>query len=99
MKRPLMKSSYCSWSRGSAVSGAGTAPAAFTPYQRFATGLLTLLDLDAIHEIDIAPLARYVASMELPDGGFHGAAWDPAHDVEYTFYGLGCRALLASLNT
>ncbi|HND55490.1 MAG TPA: prenyltransferase/squalene oxidase repeat-containing protein, partial [Pirellulaceae bacterium] len=59
------------------------------------TGLLTLLDLDAVHEIDIAPLARYVAGLEQPEGGFHGAAWDPAHDVEYTFYGLGCRALLA----
>jgi geranylgeranyl transferase type-2 subunit beta len=32
--------------------------------------------------------------LEMPTGGFHAAAWDPAHDVEYTFYGLGCRALL-----
>ena len=30
-----------------------------------------------------------------PAGGFFAAAWDTAADVEYTFYGLGCLALLA----
>ena len=30
------------------------------------------------------------------EGGFHAAAWDTHCDVEYTFYGLGCRALFAA---
>lgn len=59
------------------------------------TGMLTLIDLGGLHEIDVDAVGRYVRSLELEGGGFHGAAWDPAHDVEYTFYGLGCLALLA----
>ncbi|MFM9068414.1 MAG: prenyltransferase/squalene oxidase repeat-containing protein, partial [Planctomycetota bacterium] len=58
------------------------------------TGYLTLADLQATTEIDRSAFERYVLSLELPGGGFHGAAWDPACDVEYTFYGLGCRALV-----
>ncbi|MFM8251493.1 MAG: prenyltransferase/squalene oxidase repeat-containing protein [Planctomycetota bacterium] len=58
------------------------------------TGYLTLADLQATTEIDRSAFERYVRSLELPGGGFHGAAWDPACDVEYTFYGLGCRALV-----
>lgn len=60
------------------------------------TGSLTLVDLDSLHEIDVEALRRFVYSLELPDGGFQAAAWDESHDVEYTFYGLGCRALLAN---
>ncbi|MBI3837404.1 MAG: terpene cyclase/mutase family protein [Planctomycetia bacterium] len=59
------------------------------------TGLLTLADLGATTEIDLAAARRYVDSLQLPTGGFHGAAWDPGQDVEYTFYGLGAAALLA----
>jgi geranylgeranyl transferase type-2 subunit beta len=58
------------------------------------TGMLTLQDLGGFEEIDLAAMKRFVDSLELESGGYHGAAWDPAHDVEYTFYGLGCRALL-----
>ena len=58
------------------------------------TGALTLIDLGALHEIDAPAALRYARSLELESGGFHGAAWDPAHDVEYSFYGLGCLALL-----
>jgi geranylgeranyl transferase type-2 subunit beta len=58
------------------------------------TGLLTLQDLGGAGEIDIAAAGRFVRSLELDSGGFHGAHWDPAHDVEYSFYGLGCLALL-----
>jgi geranylgeranyl transferase type-2 subunit beta len=58
------------------------------------TGLLTLQDLGGDHQIDRDAIRRFVRSLELETGGFHGAAWDPAHDVEYTFYGLGCLALL-----
>lgn len=59
------------------------------------TGLLTLTHLEAHHEVDRAALTRFAESLELDDGGFHGAAWDSAHDVEYSFYGLGCIALLS----
>ena len=58
------------------------------------TGLLTMQDLGGSAEVDIRAISRFVRSLELESGGFHGAAWDPAHDVEYTFYGLGCLALL-----
>ena len=58
------------------------------------TGLLTLQDLDAAHELDLAAVQRFVGSLQAEGGGFHGAAWDSAQDVEYTFYGLGGLALL-----
>jgi geranylgeranyl transferase type-2 subunit beta len=58
------------------------------------TGLLTLQDLGGAAEIDFDQVRRFVTSLELEDGGFHGAQWDPAHDVEYTFYGLGTLGLL-----
>jgi len=58
------------------------------------TGAVTLVDLGAFNEIDVAHMKRFVDSLELDGGGFHAAAWDLAHDVEYTFYGLGCLALL-----
>lgn len=60
------------------------------------TGLLTLQDLGGEAEADTNAISRYVKAMELAEGGFRGAEWDPAHDVEYTFYGLGCLALLSS---
>lgn len=58
------------------------------------TGMLTLADLDALHEVDTDAALRYVQGLEQPKGGFLGAAWDEVVDVEYTFYGLGCLALL-----
>lgn len=60
------------------------------------TGLLTLDDLGAMHELHLDPLQRYLDSLQLEDGGFFAAVWDEAADVEYTFYGLGCLALLAN---
>jgi geranylgeranyl transferase type-2 subunit beta len=58
------------------------------------TSALTLIDLQALPEIDAAAAMRYAESLECADGGFQGAAWDEERDVEYTFYGLGCLALL-----
>ncbi|MBP86328.1 MAG: beta-hydroxylase [Planctomycetaceae bacterium] len=58
------------------------------------TGSLTLIDLDALNEIDISDARRYAESMAQATGGFRGAELDPADDVEYSFYGLGCLALL-----
>ncbi len=59
------------------------------------TGGLTLLDLDSFDELDVELLRKFVDSLQLPEGGFQAAAWDDAHDVEYSFYGLGCLALLS----
>lgn len=59
------------------------------------TGLLTLQDLGGASEIDITAVERFVRSLAREEGGFHGAVWDAAHDVEYSFYGLGCLGLLA----
>ena len=58
------------------------------------TGGLTLQDLGGFDEIEVEPFEKFVNSLQLPSGGFQAAAWDEAHDVEYTFYGLGCLALI-----
>ncbi|MCI0358443.1 MAG: terpene cyclase/mutase family protein [Planctomycetaceae bacterium] len=59
------------------------------------TGLLTLQDLGGAEAIDLAGVRQFVHSLAREEGGFHGAAWDTAHDVEYSFYGLGCLGLLS----
>lgn len=61
------------------------------------TGVLTLQDLGGLSEINLPGVEKYVRSLEREEGGFHGAAWDDAHDVEYTFYGLGCLGLLENI--
>lgn len=58
------------------------------------TALLTLIDVGGFEQIERDAAERYVAAMERPGGGFLGAAWDQTTDVEYTFYGLGARAVL-----
>jgi geranylgeranyl transferase type-2 subunit beta len=62
------------------------------------TGCLTLFDLDAGSQIDRGAVARFVQAMQCEPGGFRGGELDPGHDVEYTFYGVGCLALLARTN-
>ncbi len=64
---------------------------------RTATGLLTAQDL-GLHEqlFDPQQIERFIASLEVPAGGFHGANWNPLADVEYTFYSLGVLGLLWS---
>ncbi len=59
------------------------------------TGLMTLADLEQLESVDLEAARRFVGSVEHPDGGFLAATWDEVRDVEYTFYGLGCLALLA----
>ena len=53
--------------------------------------------MDAVgrDEIDAVDALAYVRSMEQPTGGFRGFEFDPADDIEYTFYGLGALALLS----
>ena len=60
------------------------------------TGGLTLTDLDSFDEIEVESLRKFVHSLQLEGGGFQAFELDEAHDVEYTFYGLGCLALLAN---
>jgi geranylgeranyl transferase type-2 subunit beta len=59
------------------------------------TGLLTLQDLGGESEIILSAVRKFAESLTREEGGFRGAEWDPAHDVEYTFYGLGTLGLLS----
>ncbi|MDA0809711.1 MAG: terpene cyclase/mutase family protein [Planctomycetota bacterium] len=61
------------------------------------TGLLTVQDLNIKNLASEAMIERFLShELEFPTGGFRGAAWDDQADVEYSFYGLGCLALLWS---
>lgn len=62
------------------------------------TGCWTLAQLGALDRINPRRAFDYVLSLERSDGGFLGGVWDEATDVEYTFYGLGCLALLQEFN-
>jgi len=59
------------------------------------TGALTLADLQRIDTLDTRAALQFARNMEHPEGGFRAAVWDDVRDVEYTFYGLGCLALLS----
>ncbi len=63
------------------------------------TGLWTLRQLGGLDRVDAAAACQYAQELELPTGGFHGGIWDEQTDVEYTFYGLGCLAIMARLAT
>ena len=58
------------------------------------TGLLTAQDLAFTDLYDAARVESFANSLEFTTGGFRGASWDEAADVEYTFYGLGILGLL-----
>lgn len=61
------------------------------------TGMLTAFDLGLTTMVDPAAIQKFMTEwLEFPTGGFRGASWDEQADVEYTFYGLGVLALLAS---
>lgn len=61
------------------------------------TGLLTVQDLELDGLVSTQSIERFLTEwIEFPTGGFRGASWDDEADVEYTFYGLGCLALLWS---
>lgn len=59
------------------------------------TACVTLADTGYLSLINSRSAARYVRSMQREEGGFAGFEFDPAQDVEYTFYGLGLLALIA----
>lgn len=59
------------------------------------TGLLTVQDLGLQNLVSDLTIERFLTEwLEFPTGGFRAASWDVDADVEYTFYGLGCLALL-----
>jgi geranylgeranyl transferase type-2 subunit beta len=60
------------------------------------TGVWTLAQLNALQRVDTTAALAYAESLALPTGGFRAGLWDDRTDVEYTFYGLGILALLAS---
>ena len=60
------------------------------------TALLAARDLALPDPVPPAAARAWAATeLELPTGGFRGAAWDSHADAEYTFYGLGLLALAA----
>ena len=60
------------------------------------TGLFTLFDLGEHQRLQLELLTQFAGQLAKGDGGFCGALWDTDSDVEYTFYGLGTLALLAT---
>ena len=58
------------------------------------TGFWTLHLLGGLNQLNLPRARKYVEGMQKQDGGFLAGIWDEATDVEYTFYGLGCLALL-----
>lgn len=60
------------------------------------TGLLTAQDLGLDDLLPPDRIRDFIRSLEFPGGGFRGASWDEAADVEYTFYALGVLGLLGS---
>jgi geranylgeranyl transferase type-2 subunit beta len=58
------------------------------------TGLLTAQDLGFDDLLDPQRTQAFIRELEFPEGGFRGATWDQAADVEYTFYALGVLGLL-----
>lgn len=63
------------------------------------TGFWTLWQLSAFQRADQEAGLRFVLGVEQAEGGFRGGLWDEQTDVEYTFYGLGCLALLGTTGT
>ncbi|HEY3967592.1 MAG TPA: prenyltransferase/squalene oxidase repeat-containing protein [Planctomycetaceae bacterium] len=60
------------------------------------TAILTIQDLQLEGLFDPARAVDFVSGLEFPEGGYRGALWDQAADVEYTFYALGTLGLLAA---
>ena len=58
------------------------------------TVVVALTEAKAVDRIDLAKAAEFAASCADPTGGYRAIPWDDEVDVEYTFYGLGCRGLL-----
>lgn len=60
------------------------------------TAILTAQDLNLAGLFDRDRAIEFVQALGFSDGGFRGALWDQAADVEYTFYALGTLGLLGA---
>lgn len=58
------------------------------------TTLATLSGMRALDGVRLSAAARFVRTLAAPDGGFRSCGSDDETDVEYTYYGVGCTALL-----
>jgi geranylgeranyl transferase type-2 subunit beta len=58
------------------------------------TALITCRTLGVESPSPYRRIGGFLKSLEVPTGGFLAAGWDREADVEYTFYGLGIRALI-----
>ena len=57
------------------------------------TALVTLKQLQAYRQLDLAAVERFATALASPGGGFAAARFDPSRDCEYTFYGLACKIM------
>jgi geranylgeranyl transferase type-2 subunit beta len=60
------------------------------------TGSWTLAQLGALERLKARQVYQFAEALQENTGGFRGGVWDEAADVEYTFYGLGTMALMAT---
>ncbi len=58
------------------------------------TGLVTLSGTGGVELLDVREIARFVGGLARASGGFAGAPGDIGQDVEYTYYGVGCLAMI-----
>jgi len=60
------------------------------------TALVALAATGRPGAVNVGTALRFVEAAEMRGGGFRAGTWDDAPDVEYTLYGLGSLALLAT---
>ena len=61
------------------------------------TALVAAISLDCLSLLRLGDIGRFVKGLQASKGGFHGTQKDKEFDLEYTFYGIGTLALLASI--
>ena len=61
------------------------------------TALVAAIDLGCLHKLRLGDIGRFIKSLQAPAGGFHATTSDTVADLEYTFYGIGTLALLATI--
>jgi geranylgeranyl transferase type-2 subunit beta len=59
------------------------------------TALATLTVIDRIKRVNFKGHAQFTGLVADANGGFHSCIVDAESDIEYTYYGLGCLALIA----
>ena len=61
------------------------------------TALVAAIDMDSLCKLRLGDIGRFIKSLQAPAGGFHATTLDTVADLEYTFYGIGTLALLATI--